>query len=202
MQAKSSPTIQKTFTEQARRAQIVAAAIAVIAEVGYSNASFARIARQAGIKSTGIISYHFASKQELDAEIVTHILGSISKWMTRRMEAVSTPTQALQRYIEGIVEYMRLEGPNMQALSSLLLHGGMEWGGEQDDAAKQPLEDILRWGQEAGEFRKFDPFVMGIAIQRSLDGIPFLLNDHPDLDLEHYARELVTTFTIATRHHA
>lgn len=58
----------RTFTESARRAQIVTAAIEVIAEVGYAKASFSRIAKQAALSSTGMISYHFAGKDDLVAE--------------------------------------------------------------------------------------------------------------------------------------
>jgi AcrR family transcriptional regulator len=51
MLSKSSPSGQqsdRTFTETARRAQIMAAAIDTIAELGYGQASLARIAEAAG----------------------------------------------------------------------------------------------------------------------------------------------------------
>src|SRR5690349_11588172 len=61
MQARSSAEKQKerTFVETARRAQIVDAAIDVLAEHGYPNTSFAKIAARAGLSSTGMISHHF-----------------------------------------------------------------------------------------------------------------------------------------------
>jgi hypothetical protein len=40
---------ERSFTAQARRAQIVRAAIETIAELGYGQASFARIAERAGL---------------------------------------------------------------------------------------------------------------------------------------------------------
>ncbi|MDQ6657199.1 MAG: TetR family transcriptional regulator, partial [Actinomycetota bacterium] len=42
----------RSVTANARRSQIVAATIEVIAEVGYSQASFARISKRAGLSST------------------------------------------------------------------------------------------------------------------------------------------------------
>ena len=51
----------RTFTETARRAQIIAAAIDTIAELGYGQASLARIAETAGT-SKGVIIYHFGGK--------------------------------------------------------------------------------------------------------------------------------------------
>ena len=59
---------ERTFIETARRAQIVAAAIDTIAEVGYARASLVRIASRIGI-SRGLISYHFAGKDELIKEV-------------------------------------------------------------------------------------------------------------------------------------
>ena len=52
----------RTFTETARRAQIVAAAIDTIAELGYGQASMARIAERVGI-TKGVIAYHFDGKR-------------------------------------------------------------------------------------------------------------------------------------------
>jgi hypothetical protein len=40
---------------------------------------------------------------------------------------------------------------------------------------------------------------MAVAIQRALDGLPFLLRADPDQDLNAYAEELVTLFDLATR---
>ena len=51
------------------------AAIDTIAEVGYANASLARIAVRLGI-SKGVISYHFAGKDDLIAEIVSQVLAT------------------------------------------------------------------------------------------------------------------------------
>ena len=45
---KSGQPKDRTFIETARRAQIVAAAIDTIAELGYGQASLARIAERAG----------------------------------------------------------------------------------------------------------------------------------------------------------
>src|SRR5882757_8394362 len=55
----------RTFTENARRAQIVRAAIETIGELGYRATALARIAERAGLSSTGMISYHFRGKDDL-----------------------------------------------------------------------------------------------------------------------------------------
>ena len=56
---------EPSFTGSARRAQIVDATLSVIAEQGYDNASYARIAEQAGRSSPRLSSYNFAGTADL-----------------------------------------------------------------------------------------------------------------------------------------
>jgi AcrR family transcriptional regulator len=69
---KPSKSGRTSFIEQARRRQIVQAAIDVIAERGYAGASLEQIALKAGI-SRGLISYHFAGRDDLIAAVVASI---------------------------------------------------------------------------------------------------------------------------------
>ncbi|MGI8483617.1 MAG: TetR/AcrR family transcriptional regulator [Thermomicrobiales bacterium] len=192
---------QPTITEIARRAQIIEAAIATIAEIGYAKASFSQIAKTAGLSSTGLISYHFSSKQELNAAIVEEVIGTMSAFMHECMQVVSTstPQGALVAYITGTIAFMQEKPAYMQALLGIFTHGGFVYEGEQEQAAISPLEGILRDGQDAGVFRSFDLRVMATTIQRSIDGIPMALAADPSLDLDVYARELVELFTLATQ---
>ncbi|WP_236789043.1 TetR/AcrR family transcriptional regulator [Amycolatopsis sp. GM8] len=190
----------RSFTAEARRAQIVGAAIEVIAEVGYPQASFARIAERAGLSSTRLISYHFAGKQELIQEVVAQLYGEIGEFMTGRVTAAGTPTEALHAYIEGYIEFVTAHRTQMKALLSIFLNGGLEWDPQtQEPVVLSPVERILTDGQSAGEFRECDVRIVAATIQRSLDGIPLMLEAHPDLDLATCARELVTLFDRALR---
>lgn len=194
-----SVTSDRSPTATVRRSQIVAAAIAVIAEVGYARTSFARIAEHAGLSSTRLISYHFAGKQDLNAAIVTDVLSAISRAVGARVRAESTAAGMLRSYIEGTVDFVAQHRAPMKALFELLLNGGMTYGPAEETAVVSHLEQILRLGQERGEFRAFDPRVLATTIQRSVDGLPVLLDAMPDLDTEAYAAELVTLFTLGTR---
>jgi TetR/AcrR family transcriptional regulator, fatty acid metabolism regulator protein len=79
-------TSERTFIETARRAQIVAAAIDTIAEAGYAHMSFARIAGRAGI-SRGLISYHFAGKDDLIKQVVHDVVEQGVAYMRPRIMA-------------------------------------------------------------------------------------------------------------------
>ncbi|MBV9711803.1 MAG: TetR family transcriptional regulator, partial [Ktedonobacteraceae bacterium] len=63
---------QPTFTEAARRTQIIECAIETIATLGYAQASLAQIAKRAGI-SKGVIVYYFKSREELIKQVVKAI---------------------------------------------------------------------------------------------------------------------------------
>ncbi|MEW9546953.1 TetR/AcrR family transcriptional regulator [Nonomuraea sp. NPDC050783] len=191
-----------TFTGAARRAQIVAATIDTIAELGYNQTSFARIAERAGLSSTRLISYHFAGKDELMAAVLAEVLDQLGRHMAEQVSRAGDARGRLRAYITGLVGFTAAHRDRMRALMEIFLHpqGDLSsYGPEDDRDALGHLEAILREGQERGEFRAFDPFVMASVIQRSMDALPLLLRTRPELDLEAYARELVTTFDLATR---
>ena len=83
---------KRSFIEEARRAQIIEAAIDVIADLGASQSSLAKIAERANI-STSLILYHFKDKEEL----FNIVLGSIStEW-----KAAATAAMAQHTTISG-----------------------------------------------------------------------------------------------------
>jgi AcrR family transcriptional regulator len=188
----------RTFTEMARRRQIVTAAIETIAEVGYARSSFAQIAKRAGLSSTGLISYHLSSKTELVEQVVQQIYQEIGAFMTERVATQPTASLALRAYIEGNVEFASTHRTYMKALLDIFVSGALNYDAASESTAVSPVERILRWGQETGEFRAFDVRVMATSIQRSVEGPTFLLDRHPDLDIDAYAHELVTIFELAT----
>ncbi|MEV4171465.1 TetR/AcrR family transcriptional regulator [Nonomuraea sp. NPDC049709] len=182
----------------------MAATIATIAELGYHQASFARIAERAGLSSTRLISYHFDGKDDLMGHAITSIYGDLSAFMSRRVSARTTPGAALETYIRSLVEYIRDHRAEMRAATEIFLNFRPEGGSSAQDAATNlsalsHIERLLAWGQESGEFGRFNTRVMAMAVQRSLDGLPFLLEADPDADLDEYAEELAALFARATR---
>jgi AcrR family transcriptional regulator len=188
-----------TLTEQARRAQIVAAAIETIATLEYPRASFAQVAKRAGLSSTGLISYHFTSKKDLDLAIVSEVFGRISRHMHEVMAGIDDPQAALTAYIRGVIGFMQADPFALQALVAIVMHGGIDYDADTERGAVSEIVRILEWGQADGIFRDFDVQVMATTIQRSLDGIPLAQMANPNLDLDAYARELIELFTLATQ---
>ena len=61
-----------------------------------------------------------------------------------------------------------------------------------------PLRHLLASGQQHGEFGRFDPEVMALAIRAIVDAASFYFTAHPDLDIEHYIAQAVQLFEKAT----
>lgn len=195
---------ERTFAETARRAQIVVAAIETIAEVGYAQASMARIAERVGI-TKGVIAYHFDGKAELIREIVAEVVAESEAYMRPRVLAHSTGSDRLRAYIESNLGFMSDHRSHVIAIAEIARNarradGSSSFDAAVLDAATSSLAQLLGTCQRTGEFRAdFDPVVMAGAIRAAIDAVPRALARDPSLDVEHHARELATLFDLATR---
>jgi AcrR family transcriptional regulator len=193
-----------TFTEAARRAQIVTAAIDTIAERGYGQASLARIAERAGT-SKGVVSYHFAGKDDLIREVVNEVLAKGGAYMLPKILAESSGAGMLRVYIESNLAFMREYRNHLVAFLEIFLNARGEDGSQLFDEKSldylvTSLEQLLAHFQAVGDFRAdFDPQVMAVAIRGAIDQVPPRLARDPDLDVDRYARELAALFDLATR---
>jgi TetR/AcrR family transcriptional regulator, fatty acid metabolism regulator protein len=207
MRSENSPDGQRrdrTFTETARRAQIVAAAIDAIAELGYGQASLARIAEKADT-SKGVIIYHFGSKDDLVRELVAELSAKGRAWMGPRLDAQPTGAGMLRTYIQANVSFIRENRSHVAAVVEIALNARSADGSPLYDMSvrqegAEALRQILVYFQGTGEFRAdFDPAVMAMAIRATLDAVPARLARDPGLDIDYYGRELADVFHIATR---
>ncbi|MEK2473391.1 TetR/AcrR family transcriptional regulator [Streptomyces noursei] len=212
MQAKNSTakqratrkTGQPSFTESGRRAQIVAAAIDVIAEVGYHRASFAKIAERAGLSSTGMISYHFDGRDDLMREVVTEVMRLADGFIRPRIEAHESYAARLRASIEGNLDLFAEYPNHLAAIVEILgnLRGedpGMVAFLGTTEANLAVQVEQLRKAQRAGEFCDFDPWVMMRAIRAAIDDVVRRATHDPDLDVRAAGRELADLFDRATR---
>jgi AcrR family transcriptional regulator len=192
--------VNDTVTASARRAQIIAAAIDTIAELGYGNASFARIAERAGVSSTRLISYHFDDKAELVRAVVGAVLTEAGEYMRKRLRAADTRGGQLAAYIESNLEFIAEHPTAIRAVIEIEANARAGDGTPliRTESADDPigfLAAMFRDGQAAGEFRAFDPVVMAVTLRAAIDAAA----STPGLDPHAYAAELVALFTLATR---
>jgi AcrR family transcriptional regulator len=193
---------ERTFIETARRAQIVTATIDTIAAAGYAGASFARIAERARI-SRGLISYHFADKDDLMKEVVHQAAEEAKAYIRPRILAESTGPAVIRAYIGSNLAFMRDHRNNVIAMIEIArsAEGQRIFYRDADVVdAVSALEFLLSTFQAAGQFRAgFDPHVMAIAVRAAIEAASSRLALGAEFDIDNYASEITTTFDLATR---
>ncbi len=194
-----------TFIEEARRKQIVEAAIETIANEGYLNASLAEIAKHADI-SKGVISYHFDNKDDLIDETIYTILTDSYRYIRQHVnEAGDSMRDRLGAYVAASFDYMAQNREQFVAMVDL-------WGSfssfdrkkEHNHAAYDPcrrhLLGILEPGQASGEFGSFPARTLASIVQAAIDGIMLQWVFDPDsVDFDECKSEIIRIFEVYTR---
>ncbi|MGW0333648.1 TetR/AcrR family transcriptional regulator [Streptomyces sp. NPDC003011] len=194
----------RTFTQKARRAQIVQAAIETLAESGYAKASFTRISQQAELSSTGMISYHFSGKPELFAEVADTIIGQAGAFTAARIADEPTHRGRLSAYITACFDFIARHPLQARALMEIvrMVRDGQITG--LDDVrdgvtSVDTLVELLEQGRAAGEFGAFDCLTMALAVRGAMDNV---LRHHmcsPPEQLQYATQELIAMFDRCTR---
>ena len=195
-------TGERTITNDARRTQIVKAAIEVLAEDGYQGATFARITKHAGLRSPRMISYHFTDKADLIQQVAVEVIGAAAREIMARVEQEITAVGRLRGYLETNLRFLSEHPAEIAALRAV----GPYLRTPQDtpytaQTAREPsvlgLESMLADGQRTGEFRAFDLRSMAVLLRGAVDAAADQFHGDPPLDLDTYTREVITTFTRA-----
>lgn len=185
---------RQRLDEEQRRAQIIHAVVAELAERGYQGASLTRIAGRAGV-SKGLLWHYFTGKDELMESTATATLAetrdriaseldltepvpNIIRAALRRAAALSTTHPAELLALDHIVHNLR--GPD-GALRLTLGYYEETYRGQ---------ESLFRRGQEEGSLREFDTRVMAVTYQGAIDMMLGYLRANPDIDPNGYADSL------------
>ena len=187
-----------TFIEQARRRQIIDGAIALLADGGSGAASLAAIAQRIGV-SKGVISYHFAGKDEVLTALVEEVLTDAATFMTAQIAQAASPTERLRAYVRSNLTYLATHRPEIGALTAVLNAVPPSTDGTpvyeaSGQNAVQSLTDLLTEGQRAGEFAAFAAPVAARSLRAAIDAVTGLLRTDPHTDVEAYGAELLALF--------
>ncbi|MCC3774266.1 TetR/AcrR family transcriptional regulator [Streptomyces sp. UNOB3_S3] len=189
-----------TFTERARRRQIVECTIDLISTKGYPATSLSAIAEAAGISKAAVL-YHFSSKDNLARTTLEHVMESFRTYVHERVERETDPCAAIVTYVRAMISYQRDNRRHVRVITEMLLddEGGtrLKNPGSHDSHDRLGyLAGLLARRQEAGGLRPFDPLTAGLAIGGAIDGVISHWLVHPGYDLDAAADELVA-FTLS-----
>ncbi|MBA0044738.1 TetR/AcrR family transcriptional regulator [Mycobacteroides sp. LB1] len=195
-----------TFTERARRTQIVAGAIEVLADAGYPQTSLSKIAEHVGVAKSAVL-YHFTSKTDVIESVMAEAFTRAATVMVPAVQAESTATGRLTAYIRANIEFVVSNRVAAIALLEIICGYRSQDGLRFDQAAAGTAppaefaamdpEAIFTEGVASGEFQPVSPPFMKNALRAALDGVVWELGRDPDYDAIGYGEQLVDIFTRA-----
>ncbi|MBZ2196214.1 TetR/AcrR family transcriptional regulator [Occultella gossypii] len=183
-----------TFTEAARRAQIMDAAIATVNDVGYHRASLAQIAARAGIAKS-IISYHFEGKEQLLLYVIDEVFTGVEKVTRAAVAAADDPAARLAAFARGYLTFVRDHREEMIAAVEIAVShrdvDGMPLYLAESDEENALLEGMVADGIAAGQFRQVDLTVARTTVIHALDGALTRSQIDARVDLDAYGDQLI-----------
>ncbi|MEW9516290.1 TetR/AcrR family transcriptional regulator [Streptomyces tubercidicus] len=185
---------EPTFTERARRQQLIDATIDLISTRGYPATSLSAIAERAGLSKAAVL-YHFSSKDKLTRAALEQVLEQFGAYVAERLARAAGPREAIVAYVRAMIGYQQANRRQVRVITEMLLDddGGtrLKTPGSHDTGGRwQALADLLTEGQKAGVLREFDPQTIALAIGGAIDGVIAHWLAHPELDLDAAAVEL------------
>ncbi|MFD2415968.1 TetR/AcrR family transcriptional regulator [Amycolatopsis pigmentata] len=202
----------QTFTERARRTQIVGCAIELVAEAGYPAASIGKIAERAGVAKS-VVLYYFSTKEKLVHTLVMEIFLASVPVMVPAIAAEETASGKLRAYIRSNGEFIHTHRDHALAMLEIWTSYRSATGQRLDEemaesTARQPPQGdlaaldpttIFELGQRTGEFRAFPVHHMTTALRQAIDGAVLQSSRDAGFDVPGYCEELVTIFDLATK---
>ncbi|MGE7883502.1 TetR/AcrR family transcriptional regulator [Bacillus sp. NPDC094077] len=186
---------RQSFITEARREQIIKAAVEVLREVGYVSTSLSKIAKKANI-STGLISYHFSGKEDLMNNTLMYLVEQEWLFINARVSQKQTSTEKLKAFIEASLAYQVINRTNNIALIEIVFNARTPdhipyylLEGDEENLIKGLLQEILLQGQELKEFGDFNIQVTATIIQGSIS--ESLISSQSKMSLEDYSEELI-----------
>ena len=189
------PEKDRTFIEQARRHQILDAALDLFAKKGYNHTSLSDIAETLDV-SKGVISYHFEGKGELGAEAVRHMLRRYGEFVRVRLEAKTSLRDKLLELPAACIDFVQ-QNPSVYVvyLDTVGSFGTaadrqrfMAWA---DAGMRGLICDMLQQAQERKEIPRFPVRPVADVLQAAVDGLTEQASVAPqEVDLESSKRVL------------
>jgi TetR/AcrR family transcriptional regulator len=191
---------QAVTNDETTHGSILAAAIEVVADAGYSSASLAGIAGRAGV-SPVVIEDEFPSKSMLMAEAAAWIYGDQAHYIGSRIEAVPEGLPRVQTYIRSMCAYYYENPQHLRALGAVIGSGELVGPPSEHPSTRRwhALADLLTQGQRHGLLGAFDARAVAIIIGGAIDGLIAEWSRDPTFDVPAAAEELADLVSALTR---
>ena len=184
----SADSHERTFTERARRQQLIGVTIEQVAQRGFAGASLARIAEAAGITKAAVL-YHFGSKDALVTAAHAEILESLVATVGEALEGAAVADRP-STYIRTMVAHFRDHPQHARVLAAAGTQEGFDHAREDRWA---PLAGLLDAAAHArgDDAPAADSRALAVLIGGAIDGIVAEHLEDPAFDTDAAAAILV-----------
>jgi len=164
-----------TFTEQARRKQILEVSAKLFMAKGFKNTSLDDISKEVGV-SRGVIFYYFDGKRELGEQTIWETLRQYGDYVQERVNRRKTSKNQLLEFIDACLDY-QADHRELYLLTVDLVgcfgdtHDRYELSIFVNQRTREWLVDMIKAGQKAGEINKVRANVLADVIQGIVDGL-------------------------------
>lgn len=172
-----------TFTEQARRTQIVDSAAALFKERGFANTSMEDIARAVGV-SRGVLFYYFEGKAEIGEHTLKQAVRAYSEYVRERVQVRRTARGKLREFSDACLDY-QAGNPDLY-IAFVELLGCLGENEEKyrltrslNQRTRNQLIDIIQAGMESGELNTVDARALADILQAFIDGMMEMMAMEP-----------------------
>ncbi|WP_341727855.1 TetR/AcrR family transcriptional regulator [Brooklawnia sp.] len=192
-----------TFTEAARREQIIGLTIDLIAERGIARTTLALIAEAAGVTKPAVL-YFFGTKDAVIKAACAHALGSAVEAIAQAVMAAPTPTAAVAAYVRSTVQFTIEHPSQIKVMTEMLTSDqdlvtqSAEAIGEEPAPQWQALAGLIEQAQRGGELSPADPRTAAIGLIGATNAIVGEWFSDPSFDLRAATDEVLRLFFRAT----
>lgn len=188
--------------EAIRREQIVAAALAVLARRGFEGATMREIATAAGA-STGMVTYHFASKEDVLRAALEEVAARFGRAVDAAVEGIEEPRAALLALLDACVP----DGPEGARAQVLWAEVWARAARSAELRAahadlyagwRRRLARAVRVGRASGAFRAVDEETWAADAAALLDGLALHVLLHPAVATPATMRDAIRRHVAAT----
>jgi TetR/AcrR family fatty acid metabolism transcriptional regulator len=168
-----------------RRGQILAAAVKVFAKKGFHASRVGDVAEEAGV-AYGLVYHYYKSKEDL-LETIFRTTWTEMLARVREVEEAGVPASEAVRQVTALLLRTWRRDPDLVRVlvREVTRSQHVQREVEEITHAMQALEDLVRRGQESGEFRAdLDPRLAAVVFYGALDEVltGWVLGQLPDRD--------------------
>ena len=183
----------RTFTELARRDQIVTLTLDLVAEHGRRGLSLQRIADAAGISKAAVL-YYFPSKDAVVAAAYATVSDELVARVGAAVEAAPDAMSGIEAYLDTLLAHIAEDPRRARLLAEALGPGEPALSDDRPSAPRrwEVLGDLVRAAQAEGSVRAdADPRLSAIMLGGLVDAVVAASLEEPAVAIDRARHEVV-----------